>query len=153
VERDAGANTCIACHTPDGAAGVQVPAGQLDLTASVSDQEPDHLTSYRELLFADNEQELVGGVLQDVQVSVGFLTDADGNLVLDVNGDPIEVFEPVPVAPTMSVAGAVASSAFFAPFAPGGTHADLLSPAELKLVREWLDIGAQYYNDPFAVPP
>jgi hypothetical protein len=31
-------------------------------------------------------------------------------------------------------------------------HAALLSTAELKLISEWLDIGAQYYNDPFAVP-
>jgi hypothetical protein len=41
---------------------------------------------------------------------------------------------------------------FFALFAAGGTHAGRLSPAELKLVSEWVDIGAQYYNDPFAAP-
>jgi len=23
----------------------------------------------------------------------------------------------------------------------------------LKLISEWLDIGAQYFNDPFAAPP
>jgi hypothetical protein len=27
-----------------------------------------------------------------------------------------------------------------------------LSPDELRLIAEWLDIGAQYYNDPFQVP-
>jgi hypothetical protein len=41
---------------------------------------------------------------------------------------------------------------FFSKFAPGGSHAGWLSPAELRLVSEWLDIGAQYFNDPFAVP-
>jgi hypothetical protein len=35
---------------------------------------------------------------------------------------------------------------------PGGSHAGRLSRDELRLVAEWLDIGAQYYNDPFAVP-
>ncbi len=27
-----------------------------------------------------------------------------------------------------------------------------LTAAELKLVSEWLDLGAQYFNDPFAAP-
>ena len=27
-----------------------------------------------------------------------------------------------------------------------------LTPAELKLVSEWVDIGAQYFNDPFVAP-
>jgi hypothetical protein len=42
--------------------------------------------------------------------------------------------------------------AFFTKFAPGGSHAGRLTSAELRLVSEWLDIGAQYFNDPFAVP-
>ena len=41
---------------------------------------------------------------------------------------------------------------FFAEFDAGGTHNGWLSPAELRLVAEWIDIGAQYYNDPFAIP-
>ena len=31
-------------------------------------------------------------------------------------------------------------------------HNGLLSPDELRLVAEWLDIGAQYYNNPFDAP-
>jgi len=27
-----------------------------------------------------------------------------------------------------------------------------MSPSELRLVSEWLDIGAQYFNDPFTAP-
>ncbi len=41
---------------------------------------------------------------------------------------------------------------FFTIFAPGGPHAGWLTAAELKLVSEWLDLGAQYFNDPFAAP-
>jgi hypothetical protein len=37
-------------------------------------------------------------------------------------------------------------------FVTGGSHAGWLSAAELRLISEWLDIGAQYFNDPFAVP-
>jgi hypothetical protein len=29
----------------------------------------------------------------------------------------------------------------------------MLSTAELRLLSEWLDIGAQYYNDPFPPTP
>ncbi len=54
--------------------------------------------------------------------------------------------------PPMSAAGASASGAFFSVFDAGGTHEGRLSPAELRLIAEWLDVGAQYYNDPFDVP-
>ena len=48
--------------------------------------------------------------------------------------------------------GANASGAFFSRFDAGGTHQGWLSAAELRLLSEWLDIGAQYYNNPFDVP-
>ena len=68
---------------------------------------------------------------------------------------------------SMSGAGANASRTFFNKFVPGASptscdlggspgscpHPGWLSGEELKLVSEWLDIGAQYYNNPFAVPP
>jgi hypothetical protein len=43
------------------------------------------------------------------------------------------------------------SKAFLDRFAPGSgsTHAGYLSAAELRLISEWLDIGAQFFNDPF----
>jgi hypothetical protein len=41
---------------------------------------------------------------------------------------------------------------FFSLFAPGGSHEGRLTPVELKLVSEWTDIGAQYFNDPFLAP-
>jgi hypothetical protein len=53
----------------------------------------------------------------------------------------------------MSTAGARSSDAFFSLFDTGGSHAVFLDPVELKLLAEWLDIGAQYYNNPFDVPP
>jgi hypothetical protein len=52
----------------------------------------------------------------------------------------------------MSAAGARASVRFFSRFDAGGSHAGYLSPDELRLIAEWLDIGAQYYNNPFDVP-
>ena len=65
-------------------------------------------------------------------------------------GDP--VFAPVGVNPPMNTAGALASGNFFNRFAAGGSHEGRLTPAELRLLSEWVDIGAQYYNDPFLAP-
>ena len=45
-----------------------------------------------------------------------------------------------------------ASTRFFSIFAAGQTHAGRLTPAELRLLSEWVDIGAQYYNNPFNAP-
>ena len=159
-ERDRGADTCTACHSRTDAMGnPRVPEGQLELVSDPSDQQSAHYTSYRELLYSDNELELAGGVLQDrlVQATDGqgnplYETDEDGNLILDGSGNPIPVMVTVPVRPAMSARGAAASSRFFDLFAAGGSHAGRLEPAELRLIAEWLDIGAQYYNDPFAIP-
>ena len=158
--RDRGANTCTGCHAPTDAAGnPKVPDAQLDLTDGASDQDPDHFKAYRELLFNDNAQELSGGVLVDTLVQDTdangnplFLTDANGNPILDSNGNMIPVMVNVTVAPAMSVNGAAASPRFFSLFDAGGTHAGRLDPIELKLIAEWLDIGGQYYNNPFDAP-
>jgi hypothetical protein len=141
---DRAAGTCTTCHNPaDAAAAPQVPAGQLDLTDGPSDEEATQFRAYRELLFNDNEQALNNGVLEDRMVQIG---------VDPVTGQP--QFAPVQVSPP-AVAGSARTSRFFRVFDMGGgtvDHRGFLSPAELRLLAEWLDIGAQYYNDPFAAP-
>ena len=135
-------NTCTSCHSPVDAAGaVRVPAAQLDLSGGPSPDEADHLVSYREVLFTDNAQEVNMGALQDILVP----GPPD-----PVTGLPTQVA--VPVNPSMSAAGARASTAFFSRFDAGGSHAGWLTPGELRLIAEWLDIGGQYYNDPFMAP-
>jgi hypothetical protein len=141
-------HTCVSCHSPTDAANQRrVPAGQLDLTNEPSDQDQLVMTSFRELLFTDNAQVLNMGALVDQLVP---------GPIDPVTGQPTLV--PVIVQPSMSGGGANASTRFFSRFAPGGTHYDAaaqrpwLDPAELRLIAEWLDLGGQYYNDPFAVP-
>ncbi len=152
-------HTCINCHSRTAADGsLQVPAGQLELTAEPSDQVAEQMTSYRELLAGDFEQAIVGGVLVDRQVqqvdangNLVWVRDAQGNLVLDANGNPIPVLVRVPIS-SPAVAGRALSSRVFTVLEGQGSHAGYLSAAELKLLGDWLDIGAQYYNSPFAVP-
>jgi hypothetical protein len=123
--------TCVSCHTPIGAnAAIQIPAGQLDLRAAAS-TDPTVSTSYQQLLFPRNEQALIMGV----PTSTG-----------------------VVLPPPMTAGSSVNSSANFLRLFdgtyhdPSVDHTGFLSPAELRLITEWIDIGAQYYNDPFVAP-
>jgi hypothetical protein len=67
----------------------------------------------------------------------------------------------VPARGADIVVGSALSSNFFQVFTnppatpPAGyvNHVGLLSPVELRMVSEWADIGAQYYNNPFNAPP
>jgi len=136
-------HTCTqgGCHTitpkPGSTDAVQVPAGQLDLTNTPSNDEPNQPLSYRYLLFQEPKLEVIMGALSPVQGP----PDADGNPTVVMVG---------PYLNAGSANGAL-SSAFLSRFAPGSgsTHAGYLTPAELRLVSEWLDIGAQFFNNPF----
>lgn len=149
--------TCTSCHNSGN--NDRVPAGQLDLGDGSSDLNPRHLKSYRELVSADFEQELVGGILVDKERPATtdplYVLDANGDPVLDANGDPVPRMVRFRIAPPMNIAGARASRRFFDRFddSTDSNHFGILSAAELKLIAEWLDIGGQYYNNPFDVPP
>ena len=155
-----GDQTCTSCHGDnDAMSNLQIPAAQLDLVGTASPEEANHLVSYRELMFSDNEQEIIEGVLLDrlIQATDGqgnplFELDENGEQLLDIDGNPIPVLVTIGVAPSMSTAGANASPRFFNVFATGGSHDGYLNNAELKLISEWLDLGGQYYNNPFDAP-
>ncbi len=136
-------NNCLNCHTPvDPANGaVRLPAGQLELQDGLSPDEPDHFHAYRELLVTDTFQIMENGALVDATRVVG--QDANGN----------DILEPIPQPAPASVGSAQASSNFFGRFNdPNDLHFNILSQAEQRLVAEWLDVGAQYYNNPFDAP-
>lgn len=136
-------HTCTqgGCHTTTPAVGatatVQAPAGQLDLTNNPSNDEPLQPLSYRYLLFQEPKLEVIMGALTPVPGP----PDAAGNPTVAMVG---------PYLNAGSANGAL-SSAFLSRFAPGSgsTHAGYLTPAELRLISEWLDIGAQFFNNPF----
>lgn len=137
-------NNCLGCHTPtdpvDGS--VRVPAGQLELQDGLSPNQSDHYHAYRELLVTDNLQILDNN---------GALVDAQQQIGVDINGNP--VFVAIPISSPASIAGATASGEFFSRFEdPADMHYNILSNSERRLIAEWLDVGAQYYNNPFDVP-
>lgn len=153
-------NTCSSCHNNTDENGVlRVPAGQLYFSDQPSPENQILSIAYRELMFNDNEQEIVEGALLDRLVPVldgngdpVFLLDDDGELILDAQGNPIPVTQTVGIGASMRVNGARSSQRFFAIFEEGGSHQGMLSQAELRLIAEWLDIGGQYYNNPFDAP-
>ena len=161
--------SCIGCHSTEG--DTRVAAGQLDLSDEPSDVDPDHLRSYRELLSADAEQ-----WLSDAGAPADRLRSCT---TLDDQGNTLTTVDTVPIAPVMRAGSAMASAGFFDCFSGGAcgpsaapplpdncteeggevitatqntvNHQGLLSPAERRLIAEWLDIGAQYFNNPFDV--
>jgi Hydrazine synthase alpha subunit middle domain/WD40-like Beta Propeller Repeat len=143
--------TCSVCHDPVNAMKmVQVPQGQLDLNGTASNVDTTVVTSYEQLLFAHNAQTLNMGVLQDLLVPAPGPPDP-------VTGLPTTIMVPVSLAPPMAAGSAAGSTTFFRMFDgsfhdPVLDHTGYLSPAELRLIAEWLDIGAQFYNDPFVAP-
>src|ERR1700722_12082870 len=145
-------HTCVLCHNPVNAAAkkAEVPSGQLDLTDGASSADPTVTSSYEELLFAHNEQTLNMGVLQDL------LVPAPGPP--GPGGVPTTIMVPVSLAPPMAAGSALGSVVKFLRMFDGTyhdpvlDHTGYLTTAELRLIAEWLDIGAQYYNDPFVAP-
>lgn len=131
---------------------------QLDLTNEPSEAQEDHFTSFRDLLFTSNAKEydeegnLVDKPRRDELGEVICQTNEEGEPIVDeITGVcTAPVIETVPAL--MSGNGGRSSPNFFAPFRTGGRHDGWLNPAELKMISEWLDIGAQYYNDPFVIP-
>lgn len=146
--------TCTGCHAiTDSEGAARRPDADLHLGDGLSADNPRQLRAYRELLATRFEQELVDGVLRDRQVESGeVVRDENGDPVLDDDGNEIPIFVRVPVAPVMSVNGARASVRFMDTFADDGIHGGFLDDAELRLISEWLDLGAQYFNNPFEAP-
>ncbi len=165
----AGADTCTNCHNNFDNTLMQdkIPAAQLDLTDGFSDLEARHFKSYQELLFSDAGEMLdAANMLVPIQIEVPVL-DENGDPTFDLNGNPITQFIDDPAAsttPSMSARSA-RESYFMEKMTETELDADrVLTPVtdpayvdhsafmtadELRLISEWLDIGAQYFNDPF----
>ena len=85
-----------------------------------------------------------------------FFQDADNNNIVDANGNPIPITDPAPTTPPLMTISNASDSRFFDIMdnSVSGTvdHSLFMSADELRLISEWLDIGAQYYNNPFDAP-
>jgi len=129
--------TCTSCHT--------MANQRLDLTNTANG---DFFLSYTQLF---NAQTVQAQVL-DASCVPQTITIPDPNDPTGMTFITIPDIQPLNIPAQMSVNGA-RSSAFFNRFTTGVMcqtvdHTNMLSDDEKKLLYEWLDIGAQYYNDP-----
>ena len=142
--RDRGANTCTNCHNASDA--------KLDLSASVSGT--GRLVSYERLLVGDplldaNGQPVTAiedgvPVLQRQPALVFNMASEGGALGLARQSRLVEILS----GQTLS-AGADARTAHPNPPGTAPNHSTMLNAAEKRLVAEWVDLGGQYYNNPF----
>jgi len=120
-----GDGTCSGCHNAN-----TITTGYLDLADGASANDANQENSYQQLMNAFS------------------VTSTDPNTGLTTTTQ---------VRGAEFISGDARDSHFFQVFTnPANpdyaTHAGLLSPAELRLLSEWVDIGAQYFNNPFNAP-
>jgi len=139
-------NRCDSCHNSVDAAGAaQVPAADLDLSDGPSEEEANQKRAYRELLFADRGQikDATGAIVDEcLQTQVDPVTNVAVCVAFRIVPAPLNVGNP-------------RTSRFFQTFDVRSAtvdHRGFMNRAEHKVIAEWLNIGAQYFNDPFVAP-
>ncbi len=141
-------NTCTTCHTATRTQSVTctpvappntpvtvtlsvAAAGGLELDPDPAQQVTAQLRAYQQLVS----------------------THTSSNFSLDAGCATVRTDTQVPGS---IASGSAAGSKFFRVLSGTlvGTvnHSGFMTPAELRLLSEWVDIGAQYYNNPFAAP-
>jgi hypothetical protein len=143
VRGAAGADTCTSCHND--------PA-KLDLRGTIAGT--GRVVSYEELLLGDPVLDANGQPVTRLVDGVPELVRGPA-LVNTMSGDRASAGQArksrlteIMFGETLLV-GAEARTAHPNPPASAPNHATLLNRAEKRLLAEWMDLGGQYYNDPF----
>jgi hypothetical protein len=140
--RNRGANTCTNCHAD---------SVLLDLRSTTAGT--GRLTSYEELLLGDPVIDAVTGLPQ-IQIREGVPEVVRGAPLVDtMAGNATGMTRASRLGEILYgenlKAGDEARAAHPNPPAGAPNHAAILNKAELRLVTEWMDLGGQYYNNPF----
>ena len=142
-DRDRGANTCTNCHTD--------PV-KLDLRGTIAGT--GRLTSYEELTVGDP---LIGANGQpEVQIEDGVPMVVRGPALVNTRSGDVNSAGQARKSRLTEIlwgqtllAGAAARTTFPDPPASAPDHGRMLNKAEKRLLAEWMDLGGQYYNNPF----
>ncbi len=148
-----GTHSCINCHT-----GGTADAPGLDLRATVAGS--GRLTSYEALLVGAPLLDPVTGLAQ-TRLRRGVpellreppLVESSSGAANTAGQARKSRLTEILFGQTL-LAGGAARSAYPTPMTSDTSadvpdHATLLNAAEKRLVAEWMDLGGQYYNDPF----
>jgi hypothetical protein len=141
--RSRGANTCTGCHTdPNG----------LDLSATIAGT--GRMVSYESLLVGTPMLNANGTPVTQIQDGV-LVIQRNPALVIPTGseGDAVGMARKSRLTEIMWGESLMADAASLAahPNPPGTApnHATMLNAAEKRLLAEWMDLAAKYYNDPF----
>jgi len=142
--RARGANTCTTCHAD--------PA-KLDLRATLSGT--GRVTSYEELLVGDPVID-PDTHLPVTRIEEGVRVIVRGPALVDTGASEGDAgglarksrLTEILFGETL-MAGSATRAAHPAPPASAPNHATMLNAAERRVISEWMDLGGQYYNDPF----
>ncbi len=145
-----GADTCVRCH--DGSASA-LSAGKLDLRGSISGS--GRMVSYQELLLGDPVIDPATGQpvvvvrqgVPEIQLGSPLVETSSGAANTAGQARKSRLTE-ILWGQTL-LAGSGARTEHPTPPAGAPDHSRLLGRAEKRLLAEWMDVGAQYYNDPF----
>lgn len=139
-----GAHTCTNCHTD---------AAVLDLRGTTSGT--GRMTSYEELVMGDpiidEDTGLPQIVVRDGEPMVergAALVETSSSAANSAGGTRKSRLGEILYGENL-MAGAGARTTHPNPPNTAPNHAAMLNKAELRLVTEWMDLGGQYYNDPF----
>ncbi len=136
--KNRGVNTCTTCHSDTGPDPI---SRKLDLSTATAGS--GRLVSYDELLIGDPELDAVTKLP-----------------IIDVVDNTLRVRrEPPQVVGAESRASHLIEVLYKTKLrsarvllATGRDHSGMLNASEKRLVTEWVDLGAQYYNSPFVSP-
>ncbi|HSB23448.1 MAG TPA: hypothetical protein VLE94_10105, partial [Burkholderiaceae bacterium] len=137
--RDRGTNTCTNCHSD---------TAKLDLRSTTSGT--GRLTSYEELLVGDPVIDQTTGLPQ-IQIREGEPEVVRGvPLVDNMLGNAVGMTRGSRLGEILYGEDLMASAEARTTHPnPPSSHAGMLNKAELRLVTEWMDLGGQYFNNPF----
>ncbi len=141
--RDRGANTCTNCHND--------PV-RLDLRGTIGGT--GRVVSYDELMLGDPLLDNAGRPV--IRVREGVPEVERGPALVDTaasEGEAVGLARKSRLTEILFgqtlMAGQAARTAHPNPPNTAPNHATMLNAAEKRLVAEWIDLGGQYYNDPF----
>jgi hypothetical protein len=143
-----GLNTCVSCHAAAAHAVQCTPVG----STTAMDVTIDAGFPAGGLALDDDPAQQVTAQLRAYQQLVNNHTSGSST----IDAACVKTQNAAAQFNASIVSGSAAASSFFAVLsgATMGTvnHSGFMTPAELRLLSEWVDIGAQYYNNPFAAP-
>ncbi len=139
-----GVNTCVNCHAD---------TTKLDLRATVSGT--GRLVSYEELLMGDPVIDATTGQ-PVIRLREGVPEVVRGAALVNTSSGDANTAGQARKSRLTEIlwgqqlfAGAEARTAKPNPPSTAPDHSQLLNKAEKRLLAEWMDLGGQYYNDPF----